>query len=331
MKDGIFLYSSCGSPNYAAPELISGKYYNGASIDIWSCGVILYTLLTGSLPFNEKATAKLYQKIKECKYRIPENVSEAAKDLIYRMLQKDPLNRISIAEIKQHKWFTQKLNLFQIIDNHRYIYGSRTQINKDVIHEMALNEKVNPQRLTEDEIAQKNIEIGRFKKIVNDLKELKNMEIKLKQNDSSNDFNNNDINSQNLNINSLLKEIEEYKSQINKLTKEKEELQKESEMKYIHEGNNTNNDNDKILLKEYLNKISKLEEKNKKLEKLLTKSNQELDQYEIESKEADIEIKSFKMKISELMEEIKKLKHKETIEEVIEENYEEEEDKKENN
>ena len=155
MKDGIFLYSSCGSPNYAAPELISGKYYNGASIDIWSCGVILYTLLTGSLPFNEKATAKLYQKIKECKYRIPENVSEAAKDLIYKMLQKDPLNRISIAEIKQHKWFTQKLNLFQIIDNHRYIYGSRTQINKDVIHEMALNEKVNPQGLTEDEIAQK--------------------------------------------------------------------------------------------------------------------------------------------------------------------------------
>ena len=74
-----------------------------------------------------------------------------------------------------------------------------------------------------------------------------------------------------------------------------------------------------------------MEEKNKKLEKLLTKSNQELDQYEIESKEADIEIKSFKMKISELMEEIKKLKHKETIEEVIEENYEEEEDKKENN
>ena len=155
MKDGIFLYSSCGSPNYAAPELISGKYYNGASIDIWSCGVILYTLLTGSLPFNEKATSKLYQKIKDCKYYIPENVSDPAKDLIYRMLQKDPLDRISIAEIKQHKWFTNKLNLFQIIDNHRYIYGSRTQINKDIIHEMALNEKVNPQKLTEEDIAQK--------------------------------------------------------------------------------------------------------------------------------------------------------------------------------
>ena len=155
MKDGIFLYSSCGSPNYAAPELISGKYYNGAAIDIWSCGVILYTLLTGSLPFNEKATAKLYQKIKDCVYRIPENVSDEAKDLIFRMLQKDPLNRISIAEIKQHKWFSLKLNFFQIIDNHRYIYGSRTQINKEVIKEMAKNEKINPNKLTEEELTQK--------------------------------------------------------------------------------------------------------------------------------------------------------------------------------
>ena len=102
MKDGIFLYSSCGSPNYAAPELISGKYYNGASIDIWSCGVILYTLLTGCLPFNEKTTSRLYKKIRDCSYRMPENVPEAAKDLIYRMLQKDPLDRISIAEIKLH-------------------------------------------------------------------------------------------------------------------------------------------------------------------------------------------------------------------------------------
>ncbi len=155
MKDGIFLYSSCGSPNYAAPELINGKYYNGASIDIWSCGVILYTLLTGNLPFNEKQTAKLYQKIRECKYVLPESIPDDAKDLIYRMLQKDPLNRISISEIKQHKWFSTKLNLFQIIDNHRYIYGSRNQINKDVIHNMAISNKVNPDNFTEEELSQK--------------------------------------------------------------------------------------------------------------------------------------------------------------------------------
>ena len=155
MKDGIFLYSSCGSPNYAAPELINGKYYNGSSIDIWSCGVILYTLLTGTLPFNEKQTAKLYQKIRECKYVIPESISDAGKDLIYRMLQKDPLNRISIAEIKQHKWFSNKLSLFQIIDNHRYIYGSRNQIDKDIIQTMTNSQKINPENFSEEELSQK--------------------------------------------------------------------------------------------------------------------------------------------------------------------------------
>ena len=155
MRDGIFLYSSCGSPNYAAPELINGKYYNGSSIDIWSCGVILYTLLTGSLPFNEKQTAKLYQKIRECRYIIPENVSDKAKDLIYRMLQKDPLNRISISEIKQHKWFSNKLNLFQIIDNHKYIYGSRNQIDKDIIHKMVESKDINPDNYSEEELSQK--------------------------------------------------------------------------------------------------------------------------------------------------------------------------------
>ena len=153
MKDGIFLYSSCGSPNYAAPELINGKFYNGASIDIWSCGVILYTLLTGTLPFNEKQTNKLYQKIRECKYILPENISDAAKDLIFRMLQKNPLDRITIPEIKQHKWFSSKLNLFQVIDNAQYIYGARGQVDKEIIHQMAISEKINPDKYTEEQIS----------------------------------------------------------------------------------------------------------------------------------------------------------------------------------
>ena len=65
MKEDILLYSSCGPPNYAVPELINGKFYNRASIDIWSYGVSLFSLLTISLPFKEKQTNKLYQKIKE--------------------------------------------------------------------------------------------------------------------------------------------------------------------------------------------------------------------------------------------------------------------------
>ena len=225
-------------------------------------------------------------------------------------------------------------------NNINIMNSNRVKLN-EVISEN--NEMKNELRKKIDEITQKNIEIGRFKKIVNDLNELKNMEKKLKQNQIStnNMNNNNEVENKNNNNKLLENEIEEYKSQINKLNKEKEELQKECE--YL-KGNNDKN-NLQSSLEVYENKLKKLEEeknkeiklnkilneKNKKLEKSLNKANQELDQYEIESKEADIEIKSFKMKINELLQEIKKLKYKETIEEVIEENYENDEDKKENN
>jgi 5'-AMP-activated protein kinase, catalytic alpha subunit len=136
MRDGIFLYSSCGSPNYAAPELINGKFYNGASIDIWSCGVILYALLTETLPFDEEHIPKLYQKIRECKYTLPQVLSDTAKDLIFRMLQGDPMNRITISEIKQHKWFNTNLSLYQIIDNHQYVYGKTFEIDESIIEFM---------------------------------------------------------------------------------------------------------------------------------------------------------------------------------------------------
>jgi len=64
MMDGDFLRTSCGSPNYAAPEVISGKLYAGPEVDIWSCGVILYALLCGTLPFDDEHVPTLFRKIK---------------------------------------------------------------------------------------------------------------------------------------------------------------------------------------------------------------------------------------------------------------------------
>lgn len=105
MRDGHFLRTSCGSPNYAAPEVISGRLYAGPEVDVWSCGVILYALLCGSLPFDDESIPNLFKKIKGGIYTLPSHLSPSARDLIARMLLVDPLKRITIPEIRQHPWF----------------------------------------------------------------------------------------------------------------------------------------------------------------------------------------------------------------------------------
>ncbi|CAH8277527.1 unnamed protein product [Arabidopsis lyrata] len=109
MQDGHFFKTSCGSPNYAAPEVVSGKHYSGPEVDIWSCGVILYALLCGTLPFSDENIPSLFDKIKRGIYILPDHLSPLARDLIPRILMVDPLMRISIAEIRQHPWFNNDL------------------------------------------------------------------------------------------------------------------------------------------------------------------------------------------------------------------------------
>ena len=109
MRDGDFLRTSCGSPNYAAPEVISGHLYAGPEVDVWSCGVILYALLCGSLPFDDESIPHLFKKIKSGMYSLPTHLSQLAKNLIPRMLEVDPMKRITIPEIRLHPWFQHKL------------------------------------------------------------------------------------------------------------------------------------------------------------------------------------------------------------------------------
>lgn len=109
MRDGHFLKTSCGSPNYAAPEVISGKLYAGPEVDVWSCGVILYALLCGSLPFDDENIPNLFKKIKNGIYFLPSHLSPGSRDLIPKMLIVDPLKRITIPEIRQHPWFSTHL------------------------------------------------------------------------------------------------------------------------------------------------------------------------------------------------------------------------------
>eukprot|EP00759_Apiculatamorpha_spiralis_P022062 PhF_6_TR26415/c0_g1_i1/m.38192/K07198/PRKAA, AMPK; 5'-AMP-activated protein kinase, catalytic alpha subunit len=109
MRDGEFLRTSCGSPNYAAPEVIGGGLYSGAEADIWSCGVILFAMLVGRLPFDEDSLAVLFRRIKEGKYTIPSTVPAPAADLISRILVVDVMERYKLSQIKAHPWFQEGL------------------------------------------------------------------------------------------------------------------------------------------------------------------------------------------------------------------------------
>ncbi|XP_018492979.1 CBL-interacting serine/threonine-protein kinase 17 [Raphanus sativus] len=103
-EDGL-LHTACGSPNYVAPEVLVNKGYDGASSDIWSCGVILYAILTGCLPFDDTNLAAICRKIVKGDPPIPRWISPAAKTMIKRMLDPNPITRITIAGIKANDWF----------------------------------------------------------------------------------------------------------------------------------------------------------------------------------------------------------------------------------
>ena len=103
------LKTACGSPCYAAPEMIAGKKYKPSHVDVWSCGVILYAMICGFLPFEDDDTPTLYKKIMDGEFEQPEFLSEDAIDLLKRMLNTSPEERYSFDQIKEHPWFIKSL------------------------------------------------------------------------------------------------------------------------------------------------------------------------------------------------------------------------------
>ncbi|MED6160209.1 CBL-interacting serine/threonine-protein kinase 23 [Stylosanthes scabra] len=103
-EDGL-LHTTCGTPNYVAPEVIHNKGYDGAKADLWSCGVILFVLMAGYLPFEDNNLVNLYKKIFKAEFTCPPWFSTNAKKLITRILEPDPAKRITIAEVIENEWF----------------------------------------------------------------------------------------------------------------------------------------------------------------------------------------------------------------------------------
>ena len=106
-KVGQTLKTACGSPCYAAPEMIAGKRYNGIEVDIWSSGVTLYAMLCGFLPFEDPDTALLYKKILKGDFELPDFLTNRSIKFLKEILCTDPSTRLSLSEVKQHPWFTQ--------------------------------------------------------------------------------------------------------------------------------------------------------------------------------------------------------------------------------
>lgn len=105
-SDDLLLTSPCGTPSYAAPEMLRGEEYHGLLSDVWSCGVILYSMLTGSLPFSESNEEMNVRKISSADFQMPSFISESASDLISNMLNVDPYERYDLDQIKEHSWFS---------------------------------------------------------------------------------------------------------------------------------------------------------------------------------------------------------------------------------
>ncbi|CAI9302581.1 unnamed protein product [Lactuca saligna] len=107
--DGLF-HTTCGTPAYVAPEVISRRGYDGGKSDIWSCGVILFVLFTGHLPFNDSNIIQMYRKISRADYKCPNWVPPDVRRLLKKILDPNPLTRISMKKIMENPWFKKGLD-----------------------------------------------------------------------------------------------------------------------------------------------------------------------------------------------------------------------------
>ncbi|XP_063798879.1 serine/threonine-protein kinase BRSK1 isoform X3 [Pseudophryne corroboree] len=98
------LETSCGSPHYACPEVIKGEKYDGRRADVWSCGVILFALLVGALPFDDDNLRQLLEKVKRGVFHMPHFIPPDCQNLLRGMIEVEPEKRLSLEQIQKHSW-----------------------------------------------------------------------------------------------------------------------------------------------------------------------------------------------------------------------------------
>lgn len=146
-SNGKLLETSCGLPHYAAPEIVSGLKYHGAASDVWSCGVILFALLTGRLPFDDENIRNLLLKVQAGNFEMPQDLSPEAQDLIWRMLTVDPNDRILTSLVLSHrllaKYTIPNEDLISVKslphpDTAHRSLGSRKNIDRQILENLSI-------------------------------------------------------------------------------------------------------------------------------------------------------------------------------------------------
>ncbi|XP_073763371.1 serine/threonine-protein kinase BRSK2 isoform X12 [Danio rerio] len=99
------LETSCGSPHYACPEVIRGEKYDGRKADVWSCGVILFALLVGALPFDDDNLRNLLEKVKLGVFHMPHFIPPDCQNLLRGMIEVDATKRLTLEQIQKHTWY----------------------------------------------------------------------------------------------------------------------------------------------------------------------------------------------------------------------------------
>lgn len=127
-QDGLF-HTFCGTPAYVSPEILARKGYDAAKSDIWSCGVILYVLMAGHLPFHDQNLMAMYRRIYKGEFRCPRWFSPDLVNLLKRLLVTDPTTRITVPEIMENKWFKKGFKHIKFYIEDDKVYEEREDDN----------------------------------------------------------------------------------------------------------------------------------------------------------------------------------------------------------
>ena len=206
--DGKLLSTPCGSPCYASPEMVCGNRYNGFRIDIWSCGIIIFAMICGYLPFEDPDNEILFKKIMKCEVDYPDYLSDDVLDIMNKIIVVDPNKRYNIEQIKKHPFYLKGKKEFEkkhkdLIDKVEFIYNNNNDIddyNNEIEDDVIFNNNINNNNNVIN--IQKSKSSNLLKKEINDLN------------------NNNNENKNDIYLNKIKKRLQKFKLDKNIIKKE---------------------------------------------------------------------------------------------------------------